>query len=315
MIVWITGAKGFIGQHLARRLATRGDTVLGVGHGLWPEAAMEASLSFWLNGEITGSNLNSLRLVHGRPDLVVHLAGGSSVGLALANPLEDFSRTVGSTAALLEWLRQESPQTRLVAVSSAAVHGAGHEGRIADSAPTRPLSPYGHHKLMMEQLCRSYASCYGLPCLVLRLFSVFGLGLRKQLLWDICQRLRAEPASVELDGSGDELRDWTYVSDVLQAIEATADLASPEVSTFNVGSGRATSVREVAQMVINAFGEAGEQTELRFSGKVRAGDPFSLVADPLRLQKFGFECRVSLQQGIADYVRWFQGQMETGQCS
>lgn len=312
MIVWITGAKGFIGQHFARHLAARGDTVLGLGHGLWPDAAAEAGLTFWLNGEISGSNLNGLRVAHGLPDLVVHLAGGSSVGVAIANPREDFARTVASTAELLEWLRQESPRTRLVAVSSAAVHGAGHAGGIAESAPVQPLSPYGYHKLMMEQLCRSYASCYALPCVVVRLFSVYGPGLRKQLLWDLCQRLAASPAIVELSGTGEELRDWTHVQDVVRAIEATSALAAPDVPIFNVGTGRATSVREIAQRVIEAFGEAGMRTELRFNGRVRAGDPFSLVADPARLRTLGFECRIAPQQGIADYVQWFRAAQRAG---
>lgn len=312
MIVWISGAKGFIGQHLARYLVARGDTVLGLGHGLWPEASVETGLAYWLNGEVSGSNLNSLRIARGLPDLVVHLAGGSSVGVAMANPREDFLRTVATTAELLEWLRQEAPRTRLVAVSSAAVHGTGHAGRIAESAPTRPLSPYGYHKLMMEQLCRSYASSYGLPCLVLRLFSVYGPGLRKQLLWDLCQRLQGKPASIELSGTGGELRDWTHVQDVLRAIEVTSGLASPEMPVFNVGSGRATSVREVAQTVIAAFGEAGVRSELSFNGQVRAGDPFSLVADPSRLQALGFECHVSSQQGIADYVHDFLAPAHVG---
>lgn len=312
MIVWITGAKGFIGQHLARHLAAHGNIVLGLGHGLWPEAETEAGLAAWLNGEISSSNLTSLRVTHGAPDLVLHLAGGSSVGAAIANPREDFARTVATTAELLEWLRLESPLTRLVAVSSAAVHGAAYTGRIAESSATQPLSPYGFHKLMMEQLCRSYASCYGLQCLVLRLFSVYGPGLRKQLLWDLCRRLQHAPPSIELSGTGDELRDWTHVSDVLRAIEATADLASPEVPTFNVGSGRATSVREVAQTVIDAFATGGQRSNLHFNGKVRAGDPFSLVADSSRLQALGFEWSISPQQGIAEYVRWFHDQAETG---
>lgn len=312
MIVWVTGAKGFIGQHLSRHLAAQGHTVLGLGHGLWPEAADQAGLTLWLNGEISASNLNSLRLAHGRPELVVHLAGGSSVGVALANPREDFARTVASTAELLEWLRQESPQARLVVVSSAAVHGAGHDGRIAECAPMNPFSPYGHHKLMMEQLCKSYAAGYGLSCLVLRLFSVYGPGLRKQLLWDLCQRLSTSPPALELSGTGGELRDWTHVDDVVRAIEATSALAASDVPTFNVGTGRATSVREVAQLVIDAFDEDGMRTELRFNGKVRAGDPFSLVADPMRLQALGFECRITPQQGIAEYVHWFRAQQGGG---
>jgi UDP-glucose 4-epimerase len=315
MIIWITGAKGFIGQHLARHFAARGDTVLGLGHGFWPEATAEAGLTLWLNGEIAGSNLTSLRATHGAPDLVVHLAGGSSVGAAIANPREDFARTVTTTAELLEWLRLESMPTRFVAVSSAAVHGVGHAGRIAESASTQPLSPYGYHKLMMEQLCRSYASCYGLKCLVLRLFSVYGPGLRKQLLWDLCRRLQDTPHTIELSGTGDELRDWTHVSDVLRAIEATADLASPKVPTFNVGSGRTTSVREVAQTVIDCFAAGGQRSKLQFNEKVRAGDPFSLVADPSRLQALGFDWSISPRQGIVEYVRWFQGLTGTGRSS
>lgn len=308
MIVWITGAKGFIGQHLSRHLAAQGHLVLGLGHGLWPEATAQAGLALWINGEISASNLNSLRTAHGRPELIVHLAGGSSVGVAMANPREDFARTVSSTAELLEWLRQESPQTRVVVVSSAAVHGAGHDGPIAESASTRPFSPYGHHKLMMEQLCKSYAAGYGLSCLVLRLFSVYGPGLRKQLLWDLCRRLSDSPSAMELSGTGEELRDWTHVEDVVRAIEATCALAAPDVPTFNMGTGRATSVRLVAQMVIDAFGEDGIRAELSFNGNVRAGDPFSLVADPTRLRALGFECRITPQQGIAEYVHWFRAQ-------
>ena len=79
-----------------------------------------------------------------------------------------------------------------------------------------------------------------------------------------------------------------------------------------VGSGRATSVREVAQTVIAAFGEAGVRSELSFNGQVRAGDPFSLVADPSRLQALGFECHVSSQQGIADYVHDFLAPAHVG---
>src|SRR6516162_4694928 len=184
MTVWITGAHGFIGRYLVRELADRGETVHGVGHGAFDEPdRCRLGLRTWFNGEIDAANLNALAAAHGRPSKVFHLAGGSSVRLSIERPFEDFSRTVTSTARLLEWLRGFAPQCRLIVASSAAVYGANHVGPISEDATLTPMSPYGEHKLMMEQLCRSYARSFGIGCAVVRLFSVYGPNLRKQLLW------------------------------------------------------------------------------------------------------------------------------------
>ena len=305
--ILITGAHGFIGKHLARALSGAGHRVCGIGHGIWPDAEAAAwGVSHWLNGELSASNLTGLRQLAGPPDVVMHLAGGSSVGAAIAQPKEDFMRTVASTVELFEWLRQVSPQTRVVAVSSAAVYGAGHSGPISEGAALTPYSPYGHHKLMMESLCRSYGATYGLRSVVARLFSVYGGGLRKQLIWDLCVKLAAGSAQIELGGSGAELRDWTDVRDVVRALAILPDLADVDVPTLNLGSGVATSVRSVAQNVMSAWQPALIDHGLRFSGRSRGGDPFSLQADPGRLSALGFEWRLPLGQGLADYVRWYQ---------
>lgn len=305
--IWITGAHGFIGRHLARTLGGAGHLVAGIGHGAWPAAAAaQWEVGHWLNGDLSYSNLNALRTSTGPPDVVMHLAGGSSVGAAIAQPKEDFARTVGSTVELFEWLRQESPQTRVVAASSAAVYGAGHAGPIGEEASLTPYSPYGHHKLMMESLCRSYGSAYGLRSVVARLFSVYGAGLRKQLLWDLCSKLESGQSSVELGGCGEELRDWTDVRDVVRALAELPGRAEIRVPTFNLGSGVATSVRSVAMQVMAAWQPATENQSLSFNGQSRSGDPFSLQADASRLSAMGFRWRVSLSQGLPDYVRWFQ---------
>src|SRR4051812_42692021 len=172
MSTWVTGANGFIGRHLVRELASAGHAVHGVGHGALDQAQAQAlGLQSWINGEVDAANLNALAALHGLPSQVFHLAGGSSVGLSIARPFEDFSRTVTSTARLLEWLRGFAPESQMVVASSAAVYGADHTGPIAESAALAPMSPYGHHKLMMEQLCRSYVQSFGLRCAVVRLFS------------------------------------------------------------------------------------------------------------------------------------------------
>lgn len=305
--ILITGAHGFIGRHLAYSLAEAGHRVCGIGHGTWPQFEAEASgISDWVNSSITPSNLRQLQQMAGTPDVVYHLAGGSSVGVAVANPLEDFSRTVATTAELLDWMRLDAPDARLVAVSSAAVYGAGHAGRIAEQATLNPYSPYGHHKRLMEELCRSYAASYGTKVVVARLFSVFGSGLKKQLLWDLCTRLAAGANPLTLGGTGEELRDWTDVRDVVRALALLADTASTEVPVLNVGTGQARPVREVAALLATQWAKGHQSVALSFSGQSRKGDPFSLVADPSSMSALGFEWRVELDQGLADYVNWFR---------
>jgi UDP-glucose 4-epimerase len=307
MIAWITGANGFIGRYLARKLADTGYSVHGIGHGLiYDSDRMRLGLQTWLNGEIDAANLNALAVAHGPPSKIFHLAGGSSVGLSIAQPFEDFSRTVASTARLLEWLRSSAPQCHTVAASSAAVYGSGHTGAISEEAALTPMSPYGWHKLMMEQVCHSYARNYGLRSTVVRLFSVYGPRLRKQLPWDTCCRLAKGEAELVLSGTGNEIRDWTDVRDIARLLVGVSELPEPDnLRIINGGSGRGTSVAEIAGMLVKHW---GGDIAVRYSGAVRAGDPSSLLADSARLRQLPFDWRIPIDKGLADYVRWFKDQ-------
>jgi UDP-glucose 4-epimerase len=302
-LAWITGARGFIGQHLAAHLLDSSYRVAGIGHGAWVESdALGPGMSRWINGEIHSSNLHSLRGSTGIPDLVFHLAGGSSVGLAIAAPHEDFFRSVATTVNLMDWLRQESPNTIAVVASSAAIYGAGHDGNILESAGGTPFSPYGYHKLMMEQVCRSYGATFGLRTVIARLFSVYGAGLKKQLLWDLCRKLSVDDGSVQLGGTGEELRDWVEIRDVVQALERLARLATRDCPVINVASGRPTSVREIAEIVLSHW---PSNRRVTFSGEQRSGDPRSLVADCSRLRETGFLPQVPVDVGVPGYVHWY----------
>jgi UDP-glucose 4-epimerase len=307
-IVWVTGAHGFIGRHLARKLAADGLWVAGLGHGTWPEKeCAEWGVSAWLNGEITFNNLGYLLQRYGDPKAIYHLAGGSSVAAAIAQPREDFARSVFATAELLEWVRQNIPQTRVVAVSSAAVYGGGHPGPICEDGILNPYSPYGHHKRMMEDLCRSYGASFGLNSAIPRLFSVYGAGLKKQLLWDLCGKLATGIDKIELGGTGSETRDWVHVEDVVKAVAACAALADTSVPTINIGSGVALTVREVAERVANIWASRGRaRPSIIFTQQRRAGDPFNLVADPTRLRNSLPPLEYSIDAGFGLYVEWYK---------
>jgi UDP-glucose 4-epimerase len=267
-------------------------------------------VSSWIDADISAESLQKLLKERGVPDDIYHLAGGSSVGASFADPKSDFSRTVTSTAILLDWMRCHASSARLVVVSSAAVYGSGHQGGINEQARLTPFSPYGAHKLMIEILCQSYATNLEMQIVIPRLFSVYGTELRKQLLWDLCNKLNLDD-DIKLGGSGDELRDWTHIKDVVLGLEAAVEMASINAPVLNLATGIATPVAEIAAMVAAQWDGPDARHRLSFSGAARAGDPFSLVADTSAMQERGFVCAKSLAPGIAEYVAWFRKQQDS----
>jgi UDP-glucose 4-epimerase len=159
----------------------------------------------------------------------------------------------------------------------------------------------------MEQLCTSYAASFGVRSTVARLFSVYGPNLRKQLLWDICSRLAQGERTLVLGGAGDEIRDWTDVRDVVRFLSRIGELPQQEAfRVINGGSGRGTSVAAIAGMLVRNW---GGDIGLHYSGVVRAGDPFSLLADNVGLLGLSFDWRIPVERGVLDYVTWFKDQV------
>jgi UDP-glucose 4-epimerase len=259
----------------------------------------------WSNGEVESSNLSQLSNISGVPDAIYHLAGGSTVGASFQSPHEDFSRTVETTARLLEWVRLNSPQSKVVSVSSAAVYGTGHVERIPEDARLSPSSPYGHHKAMMEELCQVYADNFGLQIAIVRLFSIYGARLQKQLIWDLCCKLAAtQSGAIVLGGTGDEVRDWLHVSDAAEMLWLTHQACSTACPVINGGTGIGTRIADIVNLVCHAWGAS---SEIEFSGNTRRGDPFALVADVGRAGELGFRPLTGRDRGIRQTVEWFKG--------
>jgi UDP-glucose 4-epimerase len=299
--VWVTGASGFIGRNLARRLSKLGFDVAGIGLGPFPTGdAATWGLSTWTESAIESHCLDRLAERTGMPDAVFHLAGGSSVGASVVDPLRDFHSSVTTTETVLEWLRQSAPSARLVLASSAAVYGTGHRGPIPDDGQIAPCSPYGYHKRMAEMLCEAYVQNFGAQCAVLRLFSVYGAGLEKQLLWDLCQRLKGGPDGIVLAGTGRELRDWVHADVAVEMLVRALDVPAP-FAVHNGGTGRGTDVATVAGLVVQHWGGTAR---VSFNGEVRAGDPLALVADPTTASAAGLG--PDLADGVREYVDWFR---------
>ena len=184
--ILVTGANGFIGRHVCRAAALGGDRVIGVGLGEWAgETWRDWGLSDWRELEVTTANLAASSPT---PDVVVHCAGGASVPFSIEHPAEDFRSTVITTLEVLEYLRTCAPNAALVYPSSGAVYGRATATPIGEESGLAPISPYGFHKMITEDLCRSYGQSFGIRTAIVRIFSAYGTELRKQLLWDACRK-------------------------------------------------------------------------------------------------------------------------------
>lgn len=299
---FVTGAAGFIGRHVCEFLVQRGGLVVGIGR-LPDGVGPPRGLAGWSATSVTRDSLAALAARAGEPDVIVHLAGAGTVEASLLHPLEDYRENVGALAEALEFARGCSRPPAFVLASSSAVYGRTDADRIPEEAPLRPVSPYGLHKWMAEELCKACARAHGMRVAVVRMFSVYGPGLRKQLLWDAARR--ADRGHPEFDGTGDEVRDWLHVDDAARLLCLAADHAAAECPVVNGGAGRGVRVADV----LGALGACNDPPWIpRFKGTVRPYDPPRYVADIRRARAWGFEPHVELYAALADYARWYRAE-------
>jgi UDP-glucose 4-epimerase len=296
----VTGAYGFIGRYVARRLAREGWRVIGLGHGTWAREEWQTwGIAEWHSADIT---LETLITYAGEPDVIVHCAGSGSVGFSMTHPYQDFQRTVATALAVLEYARLYAPKARIAYPSSAGVYGIVRNLPIAETDPRSPASPYGVHKCLAEDLCESYAKHFGISVAVVRLFSVYGAGLRNQLLWDAAQKImRGEN---RFFGTGEEIRDWLHVEDAASLLITAASHASAGCPMVNGGSGVGVTVREVLAELFACFERADAPN---FSGMARSGDPAGYVAEISFARQWGWQPSIDLKDGLHDYSAWFKG--------
>jgi len=298
-VVLITGAHGFLGRYCAREFNRSGWRVIGIGLGAWEnESPADYGISEWIEAGVT---VDSLLSIGRHVDAVIHCAGSGSVGYSLTFPYDDFRMTVDTTASVLEFIRTAAPAARLVYPSSAAVYGCLYNGPICEESQLAPVSPYGVHKRIAEELCISYSRNFQVASSVIRFFSLYGPGLRKQLMWDACTRM-AKGGPIEFSGSGDEVRDWLHVSDAAVLMRLVAEAPAAGL-VINGGSGRTVTVRDALEQTAT-FLAVGAQ--LSFNGKEREGDPRHLEADISSALNLGWRPLVPLEDGIAEYVNWFR---------
>ncbi|MCC6050604.1 MAG: SDR family NAD(P)-dependent oxidoreductase [Thermofilum sp.] len=295
MRVLVTGGAGFIGSRLVARLAREGEEVVVLDDF---SRGSEANLK-GLEGtvRVVRGDVRDPRSVGEAArgaEGVVHLAALIDVAESVEKPDLYFDVNVRGTLNVLETARSAEV---FVFASSAAVYGDPVRLPIAEDHPLRPLSPYGATKVAGEALVHAYAAARGFRPVILRLFNVYGPKQSRAyagVVTEFVKRvLRGEPPLIY--GDGTQSRDFVFVDDVVEYFVRA--LRTEEVrGIYNVGSGKAVSVLELAELVAKVLG----RPELKpVHAPPRPGDIKHSVADISRaVRDFGYRPRVALEEGL-----------------
>jgi UDP-glucose 4-epimerase len=293
----VTGVAGFLGRHVARHFAREGWQVLGIDE--VPQENVQLRGVNYQRFALPGAPLAAL-LREAAPDVCVHCAGRASVGLSMEDPGADFRGNVELVFAMLEALRRQAPQCRFLLLSSAAVYGDPASLPVHEDHAIRPLSPYGYHKRQAELLCEEFARIHGLPTASARIFSAYGPGLRRQVVWDICERWLTA-GQLTLHGKGDESRDFIHASDIAHGLGVLAERAPCQGEVYNLATGQEVSIADLARLLLRALDAKAQPA---FDGRPTPGNPLRWQADISRISALGFQPAVSLESGIEAVARW-----------
>jgi UDP-glucuronate 4-epimerase len=324
MKVLVTGAAGFIGHHVARRLAeSKRCEVLGVDNlGDYYDvalkrarlAALESLEDFrFLQADFADAEKFSGLVAHFKPDYVVHLGAQPGVRYSMENPAAYVHSNLTGFASVLEACRRTPPK-HLVYASSSSVYGVGAKPPYREDDNTdQPMSFYGATKKSNELLAHSYAHLYGLPITGLRFFTVYGPWGRPDMAPTLFARAICEGKPLKLFNQGKNLRDFTYIDDIVDGVVkvliyppalSPSNGPAPKARIFNLGHNRPVETVLFVRMLEQLIGRTA-QIELL---PAQPGDMFETCADLTKIHAaIGYAPKVPLEEGLRRFVEWFRG--------
>ncbi len=309
MTVLVTGAAGFIGSHLCRRLLDEGHEVIGVDnyadfYPRWIKEANTASLRRSKKFRFVARDLDKLPLKNllKTVDFVFHLAAQPGVRASWGSHFSVYLKNnVLTTQKLLE-AAKDAPLDKMIYASSSSVYGLTSDMPMAETSPLHPLSPYGVTKLAAEQLCFLYFKNYGVPTVALRFFTVYGPGQRPDMAFHKFFKAILEGREIAVYGDGRQTRDFTYIDDIVEANMAALKKGKLG-QVYNVGGGHR---EELARLFPLFETICGKPLRTRLQERQK-GDVLHTWAsiDKARSQ-LGFRPKTDLLAGLQQEWEWIR---------
>ncbi|HEX8150417.1 MAG TPA: NAD-dependent epimerase/dehydratase family protein [Pyrinomonadaceae bacterium] len=314
--VLVTGGAGFIGSHLVARLLAEGQwrvTVLDDFNDFYDPALKRRNVEPHLGradfalreADIRDRAALGEAFEGTRFDCIVHLAARAGVRPSLAEPVLYTETNIDGTVNLLELARARGVR-QFVFGSSSSVYGENEKVPFAEDDPvSRPISPYAATKAAGELLCHTYSHLWGLRCVALRFFTVYGARQRPDLAVHKFARLISAGEPIPVFGDGTTRRDYTYVDDIAAGVRAAMDYEASGYEVVNLGGSRTVELRELIALLERELGRKAVVDRR----PPQPGDVPRTFADVSKARRLlGYDPRTPIEEGVRRFVEWFRGE-------
>jgi UDP-glucuronate 4-epimerase len=311
--ILITGGAGFIGSHLVDRLLAEGDWQISIVddfNDFYDPAIKRANLRGLENEqncrlyEVDIRDHAALENIFKQNEFscVVHLAARAGVRPSLSQPLLYAETNINGTLNLLELARAHNVK-QFVFGSSSSVYGINAKVPFSEDDPiSQPISPYAATKAAGELICHTYAHLYGIRCVCLRFFTVYGPRQRPDLAIHKFARLISDDKPIPVFGDGTTRRDYTYIDDIVAGVRAAIDYDKNGYEIFNLGESRTVELRELITLLERELGKKAQVDRQ----PLQPGDVPQTFANVEKAQRLlGYNPQTQIEDGIRRFVGWF----------
>lgn len=318
--ILVTGAAGFIGFHLSKRLLERGDEVVGIDNmnDYYTPKLKEARLACienhprfrFVKGDIADRNLLPQLFENEKFDKVVNLAAQAGVRYSIENPFAYVDSNLVGFANVLECCRHNNIK-HLVYASSSSVYGGNTKVPFSeDDKVDNPVSLYAATKKANELMASCYTKLYKFPATGLRFFTVYGPWGRPDMAPILFATAIRDGKPIKVFNNGDMMRDFTYVDDIVEGVvrvmDGKGDGNTPTEkmhSVYNIGCSNPVKLMDFISTIEDAMGKKAEKIMM----PMQPGDVYQTYADTSHLEKdMGYKPHVTLKEGIGEFIAWFK---------
>lgn len=305
----VTGAAGFIGSHLSERLVEKGDEVVGIDsfNDFYSREIKENNIKNLVNnrqfslikGDINKIDFSSIIK---KTEAVFHLAAQAGVRSSWGENFTGYTRdNINATQKLLEESKKAG-LNKFIYASSSSVYGDCPELPMKESSPCLPYSPYGVTKLAAENLCLLYYENYGLPCVSLRFFTVYGPRQRPDMAFHKFFKAALLKQPIKIYGDGNQTRDFTFISDIVEANIAAFHKGKPG-EIYNVGGGERKTLKQVLKAIEKV---TGKTLNICYESKQKGDVSHTLASIEKARSELSYHPGVALEEGLEAQWEWIQ---------